>query len=72
MIFIRWWHDFYIGNPKEFVNKATEPVSDFYHSLSIWGQQKSIVFLYTTRNEEVDIEIKISMLITIASKPWDT
>ena len=21
MAFTHWWHDFYIGNPKEFINK---------------------------------------------------
>lgn len=53
------------------MNKATKPVI-FYHGLSIWAQQKSIVFLCATINEEVDTEIKISLLITVASKPKNT
>lgn len=39
------------------MNKATKPVI-FCHGLSIWAQQKSIVFLCATINEEVDIKIK--------------
>lgn len=60
MVFIQWWHDFYIGNPR--VYKATELVSDFIkvsgYKVSV---RKSIVFPHTTRNEEVEIRKKINV-----------